>query len=140
MIQMSVKILKPHQKPYFKPIKVIEPFKTDDVITFDSPDDFTAYYRTHEDDFQGISTVLLNRKYKIPGYRISQKKRKSDDEPQELSLKKDYYGGKQALEHVKAIDDTTVDTINERISKLEETVINLSKELNNIIKYLQEDQ
>ena len=94
---MSVKILKPHQKPFIKPIKVFEPFKTDDVITFETPDEFTTYYRTHEDDFQGISTVLLNRKYKIPGYRISQKKRKNDDEPQELSLKKDYYGGKQAL-------------------------------------------
>ena len=136
---MSVKILKPHQKPFIKPIKVFEPFKTDDVITFETPDEFTTYYRTHEDDFQGISTVLLNRKYKIPGYRISQKKRKNDDEPQELSLKKDYYGGKQALEHVKTIDDNTLDEVIERITKLEETVINLSKELNNIIKYLQEN-
>ena len=123
---MTVKVFK-NKKPTIEPIKVIEPFKSD-VLTFENPEDFTTYYRTHEEDFNGISTVLLNRKYKIPGYRITQKK-KSDDEPRELALKKDYYVG---------VNKTQEPINNDRIEALEETVENLRKELNNIIKYLQE--
>ena len=58
----------------FEPITVKEPHRYD-VKTFTDPDEFTAYYRQHEDDFKGVSTAVLNRTYKIPGYRISVVKR-----------------------------------------------------------------
>ena len=123
--QMIVKIMKPHQnKPVIEPIKIIEPFKSD-VLLFENPDDFTEYYRTHEEEFKGVSTVLLNRKYKIPGYRITQTKT-----TKELSLRKDYYG------QGKTTSDDNTDILN-RIAKIENDVIELSKEINNIIKYLQ---
>ena len=123
--QMIVKIMKPHQnKPVIEPIKIIEPFKSD-VLLFENPDDFTEYYRTHEEEFKGVSTVLLNRKYKIPGYRITQTKT-----TKELSLRKDYYG------QGKTTSDDNTDILN-RIAKIENDVIELSKEINNIINYLQ---
>ena len=125
--QMIVKIMKPHQnKPVIEPIKIIEPFKSD-VLLFENPDDFTEYYRTHEEEFKGVSTVLLNRKYKIPGYRITQTKT-----TKELSLRKDYYG------QGKTTSDDNTELLN-RIAKLENDVIELSKEINNIIKYLQSE-
>ena len=74
----------------FEPITIKEPHKCD-VKIFEDSDEFTAYYRQHEDDFKGVSTAILNRTYKIPGYRISIVGRGTDKE--ELILKKDYYSG-----------------------------------------------
>ena len=74
----------------FEPITVREPHKYD-IKTFSDPDEFTAYYRQHEDEFKDVSTAVLNRTYKIPGYRISVVGRGKDNE--ELILKKDYYSG-----------------------------------------------
>ena len=122
---MIVKIVRPNQsKPSYEPIKIIEPFKSDELL-FENPDDFTEYYRTHEDEFKGISTVLLNRKYKIPGYRITQSKK-----TKELSLRKDYYGGRTQSE-------TTDSECEARIAKIESELSDLSQEINNIINYLQ---
>ena len=77
----------------YEPITVREPHKYD-VKTFEDPDEFTAYYREHEDAFKGVSTLVLNRTYKIPGYRISVSNRGKDNE--ELILRKDYYLGATA--------------------------------------------
>ena len=74
----------------FEPITIKEPHRYE-VKTFTDSDDFTAYYRQHEEDFKGVSTAILNRTYKIPGYRISVVGRGTDHE--ELILKKDYYSG-----------------------------------------------
>ncbi len=80
--KMSFKRLK------YEPITIQEPHKYD-VKTFEDPNDFTSYYREHEDEFKGVSTLVLNRTYKIPGYRISVSKRGTENE--ELMLRKDYY-------------------------------------------------
>ena len=64
-----------------------EPFKPD-VLEFNDPNDFNRYYREHEDEFKDISTHKLNVKYKIPGYKISLKGKKSNTP--ELILIKDY--------------------------------------------------
>ena len=72
----------------YEPITIREPHKYD-IKTFEDPNDFTSYYREHEDEFKGVSTLVLNRTYKIPGYRISVSKRGTENE--ELMLRKDYY-------------------------------------------------
>jgi hypothetical protein len=82
LFKMSFKRLK------YEPITIQEPHKYD-VKTFEDPNDFTSYYREHEDEFKGVSTLVLNRTYKIPGYRISVSKRGTENE--ELMLRKDYY-------------------------------------------------
>ena len=75
-----------YQKP-IKPIEIKEPFKPE-VITFENPSEFTEYYRQNEDEFRDMTTYKLNVKYKIPGYRITQSKKK--DSETELKLIKDY--------------------------------------------------
>ena len=86
----------------FEPITIKEPHKCD-VKIFEDSDEFTAYYRQHEDDFKGVSTAILNRTYKIPGYRISIVGRGTDKE--ELILKKDYYSGAHKCAEVEPIKD-----------------------------------
>ena len=73
----------------YEPITVKEPHKYN-VMEFADPEEFTAYYRENEDKFKGVSTLALNKTYKIPGYRISLQNKGKDNE--ELILKKDYYG------------------------------------------------
>ena len=63
----------------FEPITIKEPHKYD-VKSFEDSDDFTAYYRQHEDDFKGVSTAILN-----------------STDKEELILKKDYYGATQKI-------------------------------------------
>ena len=77
----------------FEPVTVKEPHKYE-VMTFADPEEFTEYYRTNEEKFRKISTLALNKTYKIPGYRISIQNKGKDN--QELILKKDYYGGTAA--------------------------------------------
>ena len=76
-----------------EPITVKEPHKYN-IMEFADPEEFTAYYRENEDKFKGVSTLALNKTYKIPGYRISLQNKGKENE--ELILKKDYYGGYRA--------------------------------------------
>ena len=62
-------------------------FKSESTSLADA-NDFTKYYREHEDEFANMTTYKLNMRYKIPGYKISQKKDKTDDS--EIKLVKDY--------------------------------------------------
>ena len=103
----------------FEPITIKEPHKYD-VKTFEDSDEFTAYYRQHEDDFKGVSTAILNRTYKIPGYRISVVGRGTDKE--ELILKKDYYSGTQKRMETEPKNDYTeqISMIMRRLDNIEQ--------------------
>ena len=74
----------------YEPITVKEPHKYN-IMEFADPEEFTAYYRENEDKFKNVSTLVLNKTYKIPGYRISLQNKGKENE--ELILKKDYYAG-----------------------------------------------
>ena len=56
---MDLKIIEPVQKP---------------LKEFDGPDEFNIYYHKHKDDIDGQTTHMLNRKYKINGYKITKLK------------------------------------------------------------------
>ena len=107
---------KRYQKP-IKPIEIKEPYKPE-VLTFDTPVDFTDYYRKHEDEFRDMTTYKLNVKYKIPGYRITQSKKKhSENSEPELKLTKDYRN--QSGEEIAAL--------NHRLTELEAIVHQLQE-------------
>ena len=111
----------------FKPIEIKQPFKTD-VIEFSNTDDFTKYYREHENDFNNISTYKLNVKYKIPGYKISQRNASSQDK-KEIILIKDYHYKPTSEIVANEVSSTNV------LSALAE----LEKRISNIENYLATD-
>ena len=112
----------------FKPIEIKEPFKTD-VIEFNNTDDFTKYYREHEDDFNNISTYKLNVKYKIPGYKISKKGKKTSDKS-EIILVKDYH-------YTPTVATLPTSTANQDMfNDLQNTINQLEKRISNIENYL----
>ena len=123
----------------YEPITIKEPHK-DDVKIFNDTDEFTQYYRSHEDEFKTqsksstdkcthISTLILNRTYKVPGYRISITKRGTDQE--EWQLKKDYYS---TTNNVNTNDSSTdhSDNIMQEIKFLSQRIDNIERFLSDI--------
>ena len=117
--------------PTYEPITIKEPYKAD-VIHFNDADEFTQYYREHEDELNGLSTLRLNKTFKIPGYRISVRNRGKDDE--ELYLKKDYYGGVKSED---TLDDTDVTTASNDIA-LMDAIKGLQQRVEYIESFLQQ--
>ena len=122
----------------FEPITVREPHKYD-IKTFSDPDEFTAYYRQHEDEFKNVSTAapsqgvssngylstaVLNRTYKIPGYRICVVGRGKDNE--ELILKKDYYSGSCRETASESNFNAELSMIKQRLDNIEQFLQRLS--------------
>ena len=112
----------------YEPITVKEPYK-EEVKTFNTTDEFTIYYREHEDELKGMTSMKLNRTFKIPGYRIRITKKGTDEE--ELILVKDYY-----QRTTPTTDDK--DDISTRMRKVEEQVKDLTTEIANITKFLEQ--
>ena len=109
----------------FEPITVREPHKYD-IKTFSDPDEFTAYYRQHEEDFKDVSTAVLNRTYKIPGYRISVVGRGKDNE--ELILKKDYYSGStSSVEYNTAASTRGVQQLDSELAMIKQRLDNIEQ-------------
>ena len=107
----------------FEPVTVKEPHKYE-VMTFADPDEFTEYYRSNEEKFRNISTLALNKTYKIPGYRISLQNKGKDN--QELILKKDYYGGAAAVNSATATTSET-NILNTQLQELTARIHNIEQ-------------
>ena len=133
----SFKTITPRLK--VEPITIKEPYKPD-VKEFDDTDEFTRYFRGHEDQFKEpssdpekeprfLTANKLNRTYKIPGYRIRIIRKGTDNE--ELTLVKDYHG--------RSLDDSTVtenSIENSSIEELHQQVSELMDRVNNIETFL----
>lgn len=107
----------------FEPITIIEPQKFD-VKIFNDPIEFTEFYRSHEDKFKNVSTMTLNRMYKVPGYRISVVKKGTENE--ELILKTDYYSGKSVkMDNVQT--DNSYTTLVQQMNILTQRIENIER-------------
>ena len=130
-----------------EPITIKEPYKPE-LKTFDSTDEFTAYFRANEDAFKEVakseddtpkflSANKLNRTYKIPGYRIRIINKGKDNE--ELTLIKDYYNKTPAAEEDSLTDDknsSAITELTERIDDLTTQLTDIIERVNNIEEFL----
>jgi hypothetical protein len=114
----------------YEPIQVREPYVAD-VKTFANPDEFTIYYREHENELKGLSTLRLNKTFKIAGYRISTVNKGRENE--EIVLKKDYYGASKN-------DNQQTNSNNETDGQLAERISLLERKIDNIERFLQQLQ
>ena len=123
------------------PITIKEPYKPD-LKSFETTDEFTAYFRANEELFKEprtsediepkfLTTNKLNRTYKIPGYRIRIIRKGTDNE--ELTLVKDYY--KRTSED-NANEVPLNESDNEKIVELEQSIADILERLNNIESFL----
>ena len=132
----SFKTITPRLK--VEPITIKEPYKPD-VKEFDDTDEFTRYFRGHEDQFKEpssdpekesrfLTANKLNRTFKIPGYRIRIIRKGTDNE--ELTLVKDYHGSSTD-------DSSSTDSMeNSCIEELRQQVSELMDRVNNIETFL----
>ena len=125
-----------------EPITIKEPYKPD-VKEFDDTDEFTRYFRSHEEQFKEaisdpekpsrfLTANKLNRTYKIPGYRIRIIRKGTDNE--ELTLVKDYHG--KSIDLTEESENNSVNETTERIDRLEELIQSLVDRVNNIESFL----
>ena len=94
-VETKQKISKTFQqqtKP-LKQLEVIAPWNPE-VVEFETPAEFEAFWRNHEDEFEGLSTYKLNVKYKVPGYKLTWK---TSDNNKYVALKKDYTKSREAI-------------------------------------------
>jgi hypothetical protein len=132
----SFKTITPRLK--VEPITIKEPYKPD-VKEFDDTDEFTRYFRGHEEQFKEpssdpekeprfLTANKLNRTFKIPGYRIRIIRKGTDNE--ELTLVKDYHG--------RSTDDSSSNDSMENscIEELRQQVSELMDRVNNIETFL----
>ena len=116
---------KAHLRIKYEPLTVKEPYHAETMV-FNTPDEFTIYYREHEDELKNLSTLRLNKTFKIPGYRITVTKRGSEN--QELMLKKDYYGVKSNEPLTESSKQTTDNNdIAKRLSIIEQRIDNIER-------------
>ena len=124
------------------PITIKEPYKPD-LKSFETTDDFTAYFRANEEIFKEppkdeednpkfLTTNKLNRTYKIPGYRIRIIRKGTDNE--ELTLVKDYYS-RPSVEG-EPLNDSINDTSNDKIVELATQLTDIIERINNIESFL----
>ena len=115
---------KAHLRIKYEPLTVKEPYRAETMV-FNTPDEFTIYYREHEDDLKNLSTLRLNKTFKIPGYRITVTKRGSEN--QELMLKKDYYGATKETLTESSKQATDNNDIAKRLSIIEQRIDNIER-------------
>lgn len=123
----------------YEPITIKEPYK-EEIKTFNTTDEFNIYYREHEAEFKGLSSMKLNRTFKIPGYRIRITKKGTDEE--EMILVKDYYKRTTPNEESddKHEEDMKIEELKKRIDKLEQVVKYLNDSITNINEYLGQER
>ena len=137
-IKRSVKILKEKQEPLkfsnVEPLEVIEPYSPQ-IIQFESIEDFNSYYSKHQNEFNE-TTIKLNKKYKIPGYKLTNLKGK-------LKIIKDYQTKipTEAFHEVEGQDSfqerEQIKTLEEKIKNQQNMINELQKQIVEIQNYLQ---
>ena len=134
MKQMNLNRFKQNR---YDPIKIKEPLQIN-LKTFETTDEFTMFYRQNPDEFKNVdktkllSANLLNRMFKIPGYRIRITNKGKDDE--ELILVKDYGYYKE----IKSENDNseTDNSNDELIQNLMDKLNMLEQRINNVESFL----
>ena len=133
-IKRSVKILKEKQEPLkfsnVEPLEVIEPYRPQ-IIQFESIDDFNSYYSKHQNEFNE-TTQKLNKKYKIPGYRLTSLKGK-------LKIIKDYQSKNPSGSSFEVPQEDSSEE-RESIKNLEEKIKNQQNMINELQKQIVEIQ
>ena len=138
MKQMNLNRFKQNR---YDPIKIKEPLQIN-LKTFENTDDFTMFYRQNPDEFKNndktklLSANLLNRMFKIPGYRIRIANNGKDNE--ELILVKDYGYYKEIKSENDNVETDNLNT--EIIASLTQKIEILTKRLDNIESFLEQLQ
>ena len=113
-----------------KPLEVIEPYSPQ-VIQFESIEDFNGYYSKHQNEFNG-TTQKLNKKYKIPGYKLTTLKG-------QLKIIKDYRADSvhEAFHEPELYHESDYEKLTQRIIKIEKLQELIQQQIKQIQDFLE---
>ncbi len=118
-------------KNQFEPIKITEPFNCETIV-FDTAEDFTKYYRNHQEELDKLTSMKLNKAFKINGYHIKRPK-PIDGVTQELELIKDYYKGVKGGTSNEVITVTALEEITKVCAQLNNRITAVEEYLKGVI-------
>ena len=99
-----------------KKVKTIEPVR--ERRRFNNVDEFNKFFNDHQEEFERTTTCKLNKKYEVPGYRITK------------------INGEVSLKNIPESRQTAMDKIekhNNRLATIESTVNTLIQRFNEVI-------
>lgn len=95
----------------------------DNVIEFQSKEEFMNYYKKHQNEIDSMKTRGLNIRYKIPGFKIGRKQNQILLFPTD---KKDEENMENENENEKMHEiDEKINILNRRLKKMEETLVEI---------------
>ena len=99
----------------------------DNVINFESKEEFMNFYKKHQNEIDSMKTRGLNVKYKIPGYRIGRQKNQILLFP---TKKEDENEDKNENQNSLEIHEK-INVLNRRLKKIEEMLTFLCESFKN---------
>lgn len=125
-IELFIKFL--HIKYMEDSIKVFENIG-DNIITFETKEDFMRYYNKNQKTIDAMSTRGLNRKFKIDGFKIGR-----------LQGKIILYPLKETETKSDELDSKTKLTINEKLDFMNRRLKKIEEMINIVINYFEQNE
>ena len=107
----------------------------DDVIVFDTVDDFNNYYKLNKAEIDKLSTRGINQKYKVKSHRIGREKGNIT-----LYPKKESSNIQQPQAPSLDVVDENGLTLHEKLNRLNNKLKNIENILNHLLNGIFEDQ
>lgn len=99
---------------------------SDEVVNFETKDEFERYYNAHKDEIENMTTRGLNIKFRIDGYKIGRIKGKLTLYPLKSS--------QQTSEFSQDFTDETGLTLHEKLNNLNMRLKTMEEKLNSFYK------
>ena len=116
-------------------IKVFENIG-DNVVKFETKEDFMRYYNKNQESIDAMSTRGLNRKFKIDGFKIGRLKGKIIL----YHLKENEYKAEQTETKSDELDSKTKLTINEKLDFMNRRLKKMEEMLEIVIQYFEQNE
>ncbi len=108
---------------------------TEDVKEFDNKDDFIKYYELNKNDLKGISTCMLNKKFKIKGYHLGRQQGELKLIPLDL-----YRPSAYKINNEENQINLKIDVLNNKIDNLNKNINKMNIQFNQLLQMFQLNQ
>lgn len=103
---------------------------SDDIMTFETKEDFIRYYERNKEAIDKISTRGLNRKYFIEGYRIGRLKNVLTLYP--ITARASWVQQTELVNQLRQENDNNTIEVNDKVDSINERLKNIEQKINMI--------
>jgi len=121
-----------------KPFNIIGKSDKINVKNFESLEEFNDYYKLHEKEINELSTVKLNKMFKIKDFKIVRRKQPDNTEEKALYFQQVFKKEEPKLNLESRIEELgqTMNILNEKVKIIETEQLKIKSQLLEIIKVI----